>query len=151
MAMPPNREDFGPFRDSVSKLDAHSDRLDEIEQSINLRRRKTDFYEDDRDTKGRSQWTMMKEIVGTFVGVLPFLIVVVIAWYDLKERVRVAELNIEFQRMATTRVDGDLREQRSETLIKLDRLSAQLDAAQRTITTNSETLRLLVMRTPPLR
>jgi hypothetical protein len=40
------------------------------------------------------RWTLWREIYGTFIGVLPFLLVGLGAWMNMSERVRVAEVQI---------------------------------------------------------
>ena len=89
----------------------------------------------------RDGWTLWREIYGTVLGTLPFVIGLILAWNSLTERVRVMEVNHEALKatmaleLANLRGNIDSRDRQNdrdrEQIIKsLDRISAQIEALQ---------------------
>jgi hypothetical protein len=93
----------------------------------------TDAEDSHNGTKTRSEWTMVKEIVGTFVGISPFVIALVIWGSSVNERIRVAETRIEHLEAMDRRHEVDAAEQRREILLRLDRVGVQIEALQQLV------------------
>lgn len=91
------------------------DRLDRIEEDL-----RRIIANQPRDTKSTAQWTVWKEVVGTFVGVAPFIVGLVIWGATLEQRVRVIESRLELRA-------EQLREERLEVKARLERLSTQVE------------------------
>jgi len=78
------------------------------------------------EKKTNSKWSVGKEVVGTFLGVLPFVIMLIIWGSNVERRLGVIE--------SLDQVKAEvLREQRTELLVKLDRLSQQVAELQTSV------------------
>lgn len=90
---------------------------------------------DDEQVERRSdrRWNMFKETLGTFFGVSPYVVAVVIWGSSVNERLRVAEVRIDYN--ATARVAAEQRAdaQRTELIGKLERIAAQIEILQQTV------------------
>lgn len=86
-------------------------------------------------------WTLWREVYGTVLGTLPFIIGIMMAWGSMSERVRVMEVNHETFKQAVAREHENMRtinefrdrkaEQDREQIIKaLDRISVQIEVLQ---------------------
>lgn len=84
-------------------------------------------------TKSKSEWTIVKEIIGTFVGVSPFIVGLVIWGSSVNERIRVVEVQIQHIEAADKRHEIEQREQRQELLARLDRLAGQIEILQQLV------------------
>lgn len=95
-------------------------------------------------TTERTGWTLWREIYGTFIGVLPFLLLAFGAWMNMSERVRVAEVQIvansrsHDQEIATIKANmEDAKKQtdrdRAELREQLGNISRQIEALQKDI------------------
>jgi len=78
------------------------------------------------EKKTNSKWSVGKEVVGTFLGVLPFVIMLIIWGSNVERRLGVIE--------SLDQVKAEvLRDQRTELLVKLDRLSQQVAELQTSV------------------
>ena len=93
--------------------------------------------EESNTHKTKSEWTMVKEIVGTFVGISPFVVALVIWGSSINERVRVVEVRVDHVEIADRKHDSDAVEQRRELLARMDRLSIQIETLQQFIASQS--------------
>jgi hypothetical protein len=83
--------------------------------------------------KTRSEWTMIKEIVGTFVGISPFIIALVIWGSSINERIRVVEVRTDHVEATSRRHELEATEQRRELLARMDRISSQIEVLQQLV------------------
>ena len=93
----------------------------------------TQAEEQSNDIKTRSEWTMVKEIIGTFVGISPFVIALVVWGSSINERIRVMEVRQDYAETVLRRHDIDATEQRRELLARMDRLSSQIEVLQQLV------------------
>jgi len=85
------------------------------------------------DIKSRSEWTMAKEIIGTFIGIAPFVIALVMWGSSINERIRVIEVKTDHLDAADHRNAELLRDQRTEIIARMDRIGQQIEALQQTV------------------
>jgi hypothetical protein len=85
------------------------------------------------DLKTKSEWTILKEVIGTFIGVSPFVVMLVIWGATLQERVRVAEIKVDHLEEADRKHDQQAREQRAELISRLDRIGSQIEVLQQLV------------------
>ena len=85
------------------------------------------------DEKTVAEWTLLKEIFGTFIGVAPFIIALLLWGSTMNERMRVVEVRIEHTDHVNQQQDQAAKEQRQELLSRLDRLSTQIEILQQTV------------------
>jgi hypothetical protein len=83
--------------------------------------------------KTASQWTMFKEIIGTFIGIMPFVVGIVIWGSNLQERTKVNEVDIAHLKEADKRHDEEQKTQRQEVIQKLDRIAIQIESLQMSV------------------
>lgn len=88
---------------------------------------------DASDAKTRVEWTVWKEVAGTFVGVSPFVIALVVWGSSVNERQRVVETRIDHIEKQDQRRNEDSAEQRREILARLDRVSGQIEVLQQIV------------------
>jgi len=84
-------------------------------------------------TKTKSEWTLVKEIIGTFIGISPFIVALVIWGSSVNERIRVVEVRQDHMDTALRRHDIEASEQRRELLARMDRLSGQIEVLQQLV------------------
>lgn len=84
-------------------------------------------------TKTRSEWTMLKEIIGTFVGIAPFVVMLVIWGSSINERIRVVEVEVGHLGRADEKQEREAAEQRKEVLARMDKISGQIEVLQQTV------------------
>lgn len=86
-------------------------------------------------------WTLWREVYGTVLGTLPFILALMVAWNSLTERVRVMEVNheglkatmaIEIANLRGTMEARDKQNDRDrQDIIKaLDKISTQIETLQ---------------------
>ena len=85
------------------------------------------------DSKTKSEWTMLKEIIGTFVGISPFIIALVVWGSSINERIRVMEVRIEHVEKTDKKHEQDSSEQRRELLARMDRIGSQIEVLQQLV------------------
>jgi len=85
------------------------------------------------DLKTKSEWTMVKEIVGTLVGVSPFVVALVIWGSSINERVRVVEIRADHLETITRKHDVEASDQRRELLARMDRIGGQIEVLQQLV------------------
>jgi hypothetical protein len=89
-------------------------------------------------------WTLWREVYGTVIGTLPFIIGIMVAWMSMSERVRVLEVNhdaykntvaVEHAALRATMETRDRQIDRDrEQIIKaLDRISTQIEVMQQQV------------------
>jgi len=76
---------------------------------------------------------MLKEIMGTFVGISPFIVALVIWGSSINERIRVVEVRQDHTETILRRHDIEATEQRRELLARMDRLSGQIEVLQQLV------------------
>jgi hypothetical protein len=76
--------------------------------------------------KQRDGWTLWREIYGTIIGTLPFVIMLAVAWMNMSERLRVAEIEIVYLKELA-------RDRAGELTSRLDRIANQIEALQRQV------------------
>lgn len=81
----------------------------------------------------RNSWTLWREIYGTVIGTLPFIVGLVIWASNVNQRLSVVELEISHNKelLATDRTNA--REDRQELSRKLDRIQLQIEEMQKLI------------------
>lgn len=84
------------------------------------------------EPKGKN-WTMFKEIVGTFFGVAPYVLAVVVWGATVNERLRVTEIRLDHAESATTKADQTIREARIELFSRLDQLTGKIELLQQDV------------------
>jgi hypothetical protein len=89
--------------------------------------------QDASDSKTRSEWTVAKEVIGTFIGVSPFVVALVIWGSSVNERIRVVETRVDHIEAMERRHQDDAAEQRREILTRLDRVGAQIEVLQQLV------------------
>ena len=89
--------------------------------------------EQSNDTKTRSEWTMVKEIIGTFVGISPFIVALVVWGSSINERIRVMEVRQDHAETILRRHDIEAAEQRRELLARMDRIGGQIEVLQQLV------------------
>jgi len=91
-----------------------------------------------RDKDG---WTLWREVYGTVIGTLPFIIGIMVAWASMSERIKVLEVNHDSYKNtvaiehAALRATMDSRDRqidrdREQILKALDRISTQIETLQ---------------------
>jgi hypothetical protein len=85
------------------------------------------------DTKTKSEWTLVKEIIGTFIGISPFIVGLVIWGSSVNERIRVAEVRLEHVESSDKRQENAAAEQRRELLARMDRIGQQIEILQQLV------------------
>jgi len=88
---------------------------------------------DSNDSKTKSEWTLVKEIIGTFVGVSPFIVAIVVWGASINERIRVVEVRQDHTETILSRHDIEAAEQRRELLARLDRIGGQIESLQQLV------------------
>ena len=93
----------------------------------------TQAEEQSNDIKTKSEWTMLKEIMGTFLGISPFIVALVIWGSSINERIRVVEVRQDHAETVLRRHDIDVTEQRRELLARMDRIGLQIEVLQQLV------------------
>jgi hypothetical protein len=93
----------------------------------------TQAEEQSNDVKTRSEWTMVKEIIGTFVGIAPFVVALVIWGSSINERIRVVEVRQDNMDTILRRHDVEAADQRRELLARMDRIGGQIEVLQQLV------------------
>lgn len=91
------------------------------------------FEESSNGAKTRSEWSMVKEIIGTFVGISPFIVALVVWGSSINERIRVVEVQVMHIEAVDRRHEAESAEQRRELLARLDRLAGQIEILQQLV------------------
>lgn len=89
--------------------------------------------ESSNDIKTRSEWSMIKEIIGTFVGISPFVVGLVVWGSSVNERMRVVEVRMEHVEASDRRHEKEATEQRRELLARMDRIGGQIEVLQQLV------------------
>jgi hypothetical protein len=85
------------------------------------------------DSKTISEWTVAKEVIGTFIGVSPFVVALVVWGAGVNERMKVVETRIDHIEAMERRQQEDAGEQRREILARLDRVGGQIEVLQQLV------------------
>jgi hypothetical protein len=93
----------------------------------------TQAEESSNGIKSRSEWTMVKEIIGTFVGICPFIVALVIWGSSINERIRVVEVRIDHADATDRKHEVEATEQRRELLARMDRIGGQIEVLQQLV------------------
>jgi len=93
----------------------------------------TQAEEQSNDIKTRSEWTMVKEIIGTFVGISPFIVALVVWGSSINERIRVMEVRMDHVERTDKKHEQDSAEQRRELLARMDRIGGQIEVLQQLV------------------
>lgn len=91
-----------------------------------------DTHEAD-ERRAERRWNMFKETVGTFLGVSPYIVALVLWGSSVNERLRVAEIRIDHNQSAQARAEQTSATQRTELIQRLERIAAQIEVLQQTV------------------
>lgn len=90
------------------------------------------IIEQDANGSKGPQWSVFKEVLGTFIGISPFVIALVMWGSSVQERIRVTEVKVEMIQQLDQKQREALSEQRREIIDKLERLVVKIEALQQT-------------------
>ena len=76
---------------------------------------------------------MVKEIIGTFVGISPFIVALVVWGSSINERIRVMEVRMDHVERTDKKHEQDSAEQRRELLTRMDRIGGQIEVLQQLV------------------
>ena len=76
---------------------------------------------------------MIKEIIGTFVGISPFIVALVVWGSSINERIRVMEVRMDHVERTDKKHEQDSSEQRRELLARMDRIGGQIEVLQQLV------------------
>lgn len=85
------------------------------------------------EAKTQSEWTLAKEIYGTMIATLPFVIVLIVWGARVNERISMVEVRLEIADVTDRKREADSADSRRELLAKMDRLSIQVENLQQTV------------------
>ena len=81
----------------------------------------------------RDWWDVTREITGTFVGVLPYVVMLFLYLSSIDKRMSLSELRLERVEIENARQDQAAERQRQDVISKIDKLSEQMGSVQAAI------------------